>query len=499
MAGLAAANSLCSAETNFQVTILEASNQVGGRTRSVAMGTQLVDVGATNMYYSPGRDEGDPLVEYAISRGLVEQIVEAGQIQTCVSDKPPLYLLSSGEKLPTKMVTHYKEVFYQAQDLLVEQVKVKDQTDPIRMKRHTSNHSSTSLNASLADNYYSILNSKGKEMKISQERSNVAKWGPGHVLDYMLRIEAISNGVKLNENVDIPSYGDFHDEEQHCILPDGYQSVAIKLAEDLPPQVLMLNKEVKTICWSPSDTQHSTGGPVTITCTDGSHFTADHVITTVSLGVLKEKCGQFHSHIQRHDEKVPLFSPPLPKKKLEAIQKLGFGSLSKVLVEFPEPLSKEHGNLELLWMEKDHSFPESHAWASKQAHMCRLSNSSIYETWFVGTDSHSIDSASDQEVAEGIALVAEKFMGRTLARPTEIIREKWSSLPHFLGAYSFNATGTGKMERETLSKPVDGRTSLQLLFAGEATHSTLYSTVNGAYESGIREAQRLRKHYLKIS
>ena len=106
MAGLAAANSLCSAETNFQVTILEASNQVGGRTRSVAMGTQLVDVGATNMYYSPGRDEGDPLVEYALSRGLVEQIVEAGQIQTCVSDKPPLYLLSSGEKLPTNIVTH---------------------------------------------------------------------------------------------------------------------------------------------------------------------------------------------------------------------------------------------------------------------------------------------------------------------------------------------------------------------------------------------------------
>ena len=168
-------------------------------------------------------------------------------------------------------------------------------------------------------------------------------------------------------------------------------------------------------------------------------------------------------------------------------------------MEFPEPLSKEHGNLELLWMEKDHSFPESHPWASKQAHMCRLSSSSIYETWFVGTDSHGVDSASDQEVAEGIALVAEKFMGKSLARPIEIIRERWSSLPHFLGAYSFNAIGSGKMEREMLSKPVDGKTSLQLLFAGEATHSTLYSTVNGAYESGIREAQCLRKHYLKIS
>jgi len=36
---------------------------------------------------------------------------------------------------------------------------------------------------------------------------------------------------------------------------------------------------------------------------------------------------------------------------------------------------------------------------------------------------------------------------------------------------------------------------LQLLFAGEATHRTHYSTTHGAHFSGLREANRLLQHY----
>ena len=497
VAGLSAATSLCSGDTDFKVTLLEASNQVGGRTRSVAMGSGMVDLGATAMYYSSSREEGDSLVEYAMSRGLVKETVEAGHIQRSQHHKPSLYLLSSGERVSSKRVAHYKEAYYQARSCLLKQVE----RDGDSLSETTSTlESGKSLNDGITKHYYSVLHSsrgcKREEAK-GGSSSITAGWGAGHVLDYMLRGEGISNGAKLNEDVDLASYCDFQDEDKHCVLREGYQSVALQLAEELPPHCLILNKEVKTVLWS-ADPQTSAGTQATITCSDGSTFTADHVIITVSLGVLKRKCVEQSDNSvlktkQLHD--VPFFKPPLPKEKLEAIHRLGFGTISKVLVQFPKPLAHENGDLELLWLEKDYSFPKSHSWASRQAYVTRYDDSSIYETWFVGEDSFCVDSQSDHAVMEGITLVAEKFLGRTLVRPKKIAREKWSLSPHFLGAYSFNEIGSGRAEREALSKPVGGRASLQLLFAGEATHSTLFSTVNGAYESGVREALRLKIHY----
>ena len=64
--------------------------------------------------------------------------------------------------------------------------------------------------------------------------------------------------------------------------------------------------------------------PVTVTCKNGQKFTADHVIITASLGVLKERAAS-------------LFFPPLPDQKLEAIDKLGFGTVNKIVLVFEEP------------------------------------------------------------------------------------------------------------------------------------------------------------------
>jgi spermine oxidase len=41
----------------------------------------------------------------------------------------------------------------------------------------------------------------------------------------------------------------------------------------------------------------------------------------------------------------------------------------------------------------------------------------------------------------------------------------------------------------------DGTPPLRVLFAGEATHRTHYSTTHAAYLSGVREANRLLRHY----
>ncbi|KAI8431419.1 hypothetical protein MSG28_015941 [Choristoneura fumiferana] len=60
---------------------------------------------------------------------------------------------------------------------------------------------------------------------------------------------------------------------------------------------------------------------VVVKCKDGSSYEADNVIVTVSIGVLKEK-------------HTTLFSPPLPKNKQTAIEKISIGVIDKVILAF---------------------------------------------------------------------------------------------------------------------------------------------------------------------
>lgn len=66
-----------------------------------------------------------------------------------------------------------------------------------------------------------------------------------------------------------------------------------------------------------------TNDKVTVTTSDGNIYEVDHVIFTASVGVLK-------------DNHTSLFEPQLPQNKIQAIEKIGFGALVKVVMHFPE-------------------------------------------------------------------------------------------------------------------------------------------------------------------
>ena len=59
-----------------------------------------------------------------------------------------------------------------------------------------------------------------------------------------------------------------------------------------------------------------------VTCSNGEEFSGDFVISTTSLGCLKE------NH-------TGMFEPPLPTKKASAIDAFGYGVVGKVFLEFP--------------------------------------------------------------------------------------------------------------------------------------------------------------------
>ena len=62
---------------------------------------------------------------------------------------------------------------------------------------------------------------------------------------------------------------------------------------------------------------------ILVKCHDESEYLADHVITTIPLGVLKK-----HHQL--------LFTPLLPISKIKSIESIGFGTLGKVFLEFDE-------------------------------------------------------------------------------------------------------------------------------------------------------------------
>jgi len=110
------------------------------------------------------------------------------------------------------------------------------------------------------------------------------------------------------------------------------------------------NKEINTSEGGENSSRHHDGSGessqsksvelvpnVEVICEDGSHYYADHVICTIPLGVLKEKAAT-------------LFSPSLPQYKLDSIDRLLFGTVDKILLEYDRPfLNPDVSEVMLLW------------------------------------------------------------------------------------------------------------------------------------------------------
>lgn len=78
--------------------------------------------------------------------------------------------------------------------------------------------------------------------------------------------------------------------------------------------------------------------------------------------------------------------------------------------------------------------------------------------------------------------------------PKTFVRSDWYTNENFRGTYSYRSLKSDELNvyAEDLAEPIlTSNGNLALQFAGEATHSKYYSTVNGAIESGWREAQRI--------
>ncbi|XP_049696161.2 possible lysine-specific histone demethylase 1 isoform X2 [Helicoverpa armigera] len=247
-----------------------------------------------------------------------------------------------------------------------------------------------------------------------------------------------------------------------------------------PTLDIKLKKEVSQISW-PQDPN----ADVVVTCTDGTTYRAKNVIVTVSLGVLKE----------RH---ATLFTPGLPQAKITAIDKgLTLGLIGKIILRFPEKFWEEgKQNFYLFWDKKDKE-AMGDDWGRQLVQVSfPMGASNVMTVWTKGDVAKLVETLPEDVVKRKVMELVRRFMGKgkTIPEPIAMLRSSWFSNPYTRGSYTYDNILTPQYPnaRATLAEPLlDSSGAPRVLFAGEATDNTHFSTVHGATDTGFREANRL--------
>lgn len=176
------------------------------------------------------------------------------------------------------------------------------------------------------------------------------------LFDWHQRFQVIDNSCLSLDYVSAKYWGrySFNGEQSqaHYNFKSGFGTLVDQLVNELNDDCIHYNKEVTEIRINDSRTElnHKSNGievdspvqksmgNISVKCADGSVFTANHVLVTFSLGVLKLK----------HEK---LFQPNLPVPVQQAIESLGFGTINKIFLEFEAPWWKDVDGIQFLFNE----------------------------------------------------------------------------------------------------------------------------------------------------
>ncbi|MCL7040059.1 hypothetical protein MKW94_016105 [Papaver nudicaule] len=252
----------------------------------------------------------------------------------------------------------------------------------------------------------------------------------------------------------------------HCMIKGGYSNVVESLGDGIQ---IHLNHVVTEISYSSAETEKQSRS-VKVSTSTGNEFAAEAVLITVPLGCLKAETIKF--------------SPALPDWKSSSIQRLGFGVLNKVVLEFPE----------VFWDDSVDYFGAT-AEETGQRGQCfmfwnvkKTAGAPVLIALVVGQaaiDGQSV--SSSYHVDHALSVLRKLFGEASVPDPVASIVTNWGNDPFSRGAYSYVAVGASGEDYDILGRPVENC----LFFAGEATCKEHPDTVGGAMMSGLREAVRI--------
>uniref|UniRef100_A0A8C3RR36 Lysine demethylase 1B n=1 Tax=Chelydra serpentina TaxID=8475 RepID=A0A8C3RR36_CHESE len=248
----------------------------------------------------------------------------------------------------------------------------------------------------------------------------------------------------------------------HTLLTPGYSAIIDKLAEGVDIRIKL---PVHNIDYS--------GEEVQVTTADGTVWTAQKVLVTVPLALLQKNAIQFN--------------PPLPERKMKAINSLGAGVIEKVALQFPYRFwdSKIQGADFF-----GHVPPSS----SKRGlfsvfyDMDPQGKYSVLMSVVTGDAVTTIKNLDDKQVLQlCMTVLRELFKEQEVPDPVKYFVTRWNKDPWIQMAYSFVKTGGSGEAYDVIAEDIQGT----IFFAGEATNRHFPQTVTGAYLSGVREASKI--------
>jgi monoamine oxidase len=252
------------------------------------------------------------------------------------------------------------------------------------------------------------------------------------------------------------------DEEEY--RPEGgYRRMVDHLVEECRRYdcTLHFSSPVAEVHWQP--------GRVEVKTVSGQPFTADRLLITVSLGVLRKG--------------VLTFFPAIPDY-LQAASDIGYGRIVKILLEFKTAFWREKGAQDqTLFILSDQPVP---TWWTQTA-----STDTLLTGWLpVSGIPAFLQLGREGRIDRCLDSLAAIFTVDRAALSTQLTAAlvlDWSDAPYILGGYSFPTVG-GQAARALLSTPVEGT----LWFSGEGLYEgDTPGTVEAAFSSGLETAKKI--------
>ena len=250
---------------------------------------------------------------------------------------------------------------------------------------------------------------------------------------------------------DLSAVDKVHAQERNAAIAcrQGLGTLIAKLGEQVP---LALSTPASRVAWS--------GRDVTVE-TPAGKIAARAAIVTVSSNVLA--AGNIK------------FTPDIPKRQLDAAAKLNLGSYDRIVLQLP-------GNP--LGLARDDIVIEQSNSAQTALLFANMGRSSLCSIDVAGSFGRDLSRQGEPAmVAFAVEWLTKLFGSEWAAAVKKSSATRWNAAPFVLGAMSAAAPGA-QPSRKVLAEPIGC-----MFLAGEATHETLWGTVDGAWESGERAAE----------